>query len=264
MPTESNSETQTYTIQGNRVEFGNLPKRFEHGNLNSDPVYRLSPKVSLPMRLKTVACACLLVAATVGGARTLAAASPDCARWIKEYQQGLSRRAVLGKKHLVKAAHHLVVPKPHLQHVSTGPTRVRPPKLSPAEMLKRFKVLCGEDLPDEVLPVAFVPTGLEETLLPLVDTPGDNDTIAGLTGNGTPPPFTPLPPEGLPPSITPPITGVPPTSGLPPTTGFPPIIPPVTPITPSPVPEPGSFLLLLTGLGTIPVVMRMRRKARNA
>src|SRR3978361_74722 len=184
------------------------------------------------MRLRTVACACLLVAATVGGARTLAAASPDCARWIKEYQQGLSRHAVLGKKHLVKAVHHLVVPKPHLQRVSTAPNRVRPPKLSPAEMLKRFKVLCGEDLPDEVLPVAFVPTGLEDALIPGVDSPGDNDTLAGLTGNGTPPPFTPFPPEGGPPTTpttptTPPGTGTP-TGGLP---GGP-IIPPVTPIKP--------------------------------
>src|ERR1700712_2002307 len=172
------------------------------------------------MRIRTIACSCLLVAATVGGARTLAAASPDCARWIKEYQQGLSRRAVLGKKHLVKAAHHLVVPKPHLQHVSTAPTRVRPPKLSPAEMLKRFKVLCGEDLPDEVLPVAFVPTGLEDTLIPGADSPGDNDTTAGLPGNGAPPPFGALPPDTGQPTtpavpITPPGTGGTPIGGLP-------------------------------------------------
>ena len=214
------------------------------------------------MRVRTIACACLLVAASVGSAKTLAAASPDCARWIKEYQQGLARRAVLGKKHVVKAAHHLVVPRPHLQHASIPPSRVRTPKLSPAEMLKRFKVLCGEDLPDEVLPAAFVPTGLEESMIPEADNT-NNDQISQVTGNGTPPSFT----EDTPPSNT---TTTNPTGNQPPngttTTngGLPntPIIP--TPVVPSPVPEPGTLVLLLTGLGAIPFALRMRRKSKNA
>ena len=224
------------------------------------------------MRVRTIACACLLVAASVGGAKTLAAASPDCARWIKEYQEGLARRAVLGKKHVVKAAHRLVVPRPHLQLASSIPARVRPPKLSPAEMLKRFKVLCGEDLPDEVMPVAFVPTGLEDTLIPPADTPPE-DTLAGLTGNGLPPPFGPntpvvnvAPPNGAQP-IAPPLGGGTTNGGLPGSPIVPPTpatpITPVTPITPSPVPEPDTFVLLLTGLGSIPVVLSMRRRARK-
>ena len=212
------------------------------------------------MKVRTVACSCLLVAASVGGAKTLAAASPDCARWIKEYQQGLARRAVLGKKHVVRAAHHLVIPRPHLEHASMPSNHVRPPKLSPAEMLKRFKVLCGEDLPDEVLPAVFVPTGLEDTMIPSTDVP-DDDTLAGLTGNGAPSPFTPGAPDtpGAPP--VPPPTAPLPTGGT--TGGFPgtPIIPGTpTPVIPAPVPEPGSLLLLLTGLGTLPAVLRMRRK----
>ena len=211
------------------------------------------------MRVRTVACSCLLLAASVGGAKTLAAASPDCARWIKEYQQGLSRNAVLGKKHVVKAAHHLVIPHPHLQRASTVPGRVRPPKLSPAEMLKRFKVLCGEDLPDEVLPVAFVPTGLEDVMIPPTDMP-DSDTVAELTGNGTPPIFTPPVDNGTPPTQpTQPTNGGGPTNGGLPNT---PIVP-VTPITPSPVPEPGTFVLLLTGLATMPAAMRLRRRSKT-
>ncbi len=220
------------------------------------------------MKIRTVACSCLLVAASVGGAKTLAAASPDCARWIKEYQQGLARRAVLGKKHVVKAAHRLIVPRPHLQNASMPTGRVRPPKLSPAEMLKRFKVLCGEDLPDEVLPAAFVPTGLEDVLIPPADTPGDYDTLAGLPPEGGgPSPFAPGPPTDTPTTPNQPTT---PTNGAP-IGGFPttPIVPgtpvtPGTPVIPSPVPEPDTLVLLLTGLGTIPVVLRMRRKARNS
>ena len=208
------------------------------------------------MRVRTVACSCLLVAASVGGAKTLAAASPDCARWIKEYQQGLARRAVLGKKHVVKAAHHLIVPRPHLERASLPAGRVRPPKLSPAEMLKRFKVLCGEDLPDEVLPAVFLPTGLEDALLPENDLP-DNDTLAGLTGNGAPSPFTPdAPPNPATPPVPPPAT-----TGTTPNT---PIIPgSPTPVLPAPVPEPGTLVLLLTGLGTLPAVIRLRRRTHT-
>ena len=212
------------------------------------------------MRMRTIACSCLLVAASVGGAKTLAAASPDCARWIKEYQQGLTRRAVLGKKHVVKAAHRLIVPRPHLQNASMPTNRVRPAKLSPSEMLKRFKVLCGEDLPDEVLPAAFVPTGLEDAVIPPSDTPTDYDTLAGLPPGGAPfVPGTDTPPGATPPA-TPPVGGTPPGGG--PVTPIIPIAPatPVTPVTPSPVPEPDTLILLLTGIGTIPVVLRMRRK----
>ena len=214
------------------------------------------------MKMRTIACSCLLVAASVGGAKTLAAASPDCARWIKEYQQGLARRAVLGKKHVVKAAHHLVVPRPHLQRVSAPSGRVRPPKLSPAEMLKRFKVLCGEDLPDEVMPAAFIPTGLEDAMIPPIDAPTDFDTLAGLPQGGAPSPFTPGSPTngGGNPTGNQPVV---PTNGGGTTIGGLPTTPiiPSTPITPSPVPEPDSLILLLTGLGTVPFILRMRRRS---
>ena len=228
------------------------------------------------MKVRTVACSFLLVAASVGGAGTLAASAPDCARWIKEYQQGLAHRATSGKKHVVKAAHRLVVPKFRLQRASVQTGRVRPPKLSPAEMLKRFKVLCGEDLPDEVIQAQFLPTGLEDTMVPLAGTPAGNDTIAGLTGNGAPMPFGPVTSTGTGTGTPPAGTGTPqPGTG---TNGGPPIIPivPGSPGTPgvpppvvpppvvSPVPEPGTFALLLTGLGALPAVLRLRSKAKTA
>ena len=125
-------------------------------------------------------------------------------------------------------------------------------------MLKRFKVLCGEDLPDDVMPAEFVPTGLEDAFLPTMPTDdqppliddGGGRTFAPTT---TPPVIT---------STTPPATGT--TGGG--TGGFPttPIIPtvPTTPI--SPVPEPGTLWLLAAGsLGLIPVLRRRRTAAAD-
>lgn len=222
------------------------------------------------MRLRVLACSCLLVAVSVGGVKTLAS-SPDCARWIKEYQEGLAKRGALAKKHVVHAARRLHVP--HLRPArAIAPThRLRPAKLSPQEMLKRFRVLCGEDLPDDTMPVAFVPTGLEALVVPPVAFPD----VTPLTDIGQPVSFVPgseTPVQSAPTtttttttgSTTPPIivtdTGAPGGGTTPPatTTGVPPIITD-TPV-PSPVPEPTSLVLLLTGAaGTLPFVLRRRR-----
>ena len=116
-----------------------------------------------------------------------------------------------------------------------------------------------------------MPTGLEENLIPAVDTPADYDTLAGLPGTYGPSPFVPNGPTdtGGNPTGTQPV--LPTNGGGAPTGGLPaaPIIPtgpntPITPVTPiSPVPEPGTLVLLLTGLATIPFAVRMRRKART-
>lgn len=214
------------------------------------------------MRLRLLATSCLLVAVSAGGVKTLAA-SPDCARWIKEYQQGLAKRASGAKRHVVRAARHLGVPRAHVVHASMPVHRLHPAKLSPQEMLKRFRVLCGEDLPEDSVPVAFLPTGLEALLvppaLPVENLPvTDFSQPAPVTPGGT----APTPQATTPGTFTssPGIPIVVPGGGTSGGTGggTPPSLTPTTPVTtPSPVPEPSSLLLVLTAVaGAAPLLRR--------
>ncbi len=248
------------------------------------------------MRFRAIATSCLLIAVSAGSVTTLAA-NPDCSRWIREYQDALAKRSVLAKRHVVHAARHLIVPRPKLLRASAPVHKKYTPKLSPAEMLKRFKILCGEDLPDDTMPAEFIPTGLEAELVqptfpdagplddtgitPVTFTPA---TPAAVTGPATPvatatplpsAPFTPFVPVA--PSI--PATGTTTTgtgttgtgttgtgttgTG---TTGTGTTGTGTTGTTPSPVPEPSTLVLLLTGgsLGIMPAVLRRRRRLRQA
>lgn len=217
------------------------------------------------MRFRIIASSCLLIAVSAGGVKTLAA-SPDCARWIRDYQQGLSKRAALTKKHVVHAAKRLHVPRPKMLYANAPVHRKRSPKLSPQEMLKRFRVLCGDDLPDEPISVSFVPASLDALLIPPASF---SDYGTPLTGVGGPVSFAATPPSGAVTTPDQPITGgtpglpVIPTPVIPVIPGTPtpvPVTPTPVPVTPSPVPEPGSIILMLTGaLGAIPLVRRRLR-----
>ncbi len=234
------------------------------------------------MRFRAIATSCLLIAISAGSVTTLAA-NPDCSRWIREYQDALAKRSVAAKRHVVHAALHLGVPRPKLLLASVPTHKKYTPKLSPAEMLKRFKILCGEDLPDDAIPAEFIPTGLETELVqpafpdaaPLGDTGITPVTFAPVTpavvtGPATPVAATPMPLAPFTPfvPVAPSIPGTSTTgtgttgtgtSGTG-TTGT------DTGTTPSPVPEPSTLILLLTGgsLGVMPAILRRRRRLRQS
>ncbi len=241
------------------------------------------------MRLRAIATSCLLIAVSAGSVTTLAA-NPDCSRWIREYQEALAKRSVHAKRHVVRAARHLVVPRPHLLRASVPAHKKYTPRLTPAEMLKRFKILCGEDLPDDATPVQYIPTSLEANLVPpaFTDTPALPDvdgvpvTFApatpipaatpgqAVTPGATPAPFVPVAPAI--PVVAPPGTttgtgttgtgttgtGTTGTTGTTTGTG--------TTTTPSPVPEPNTFILLVTGamMGVLGLILRRHRTAARA
>ena len=187
-------------------------------------------------------------------------ASTDCQKWLADYKKTLAEKTtpekLLAAKHRARAyAHRKIVqltsapvsaPKPHPTRISS----VRP-HLTPAQMLKRFDLLCGD------LPVDPTPQVLDARMAPdefisemsmggPVDSEGvpeDNSLIAV----NEPPSFTssasvPDTPPGSPYAPPPygPVFGGPGKSGGP---GTPPPVPPPV----APVPEPGSLFLMLTG-----------------
>lgn len=230
------------------------------------------------MRRPTIILGFVLLAAT---AATGVSASTDCQRWLKEYKESIAKanaaRRLLRAKHRLQ---HLVKPK-MVRVAKPQTTKPHPmhPRLSRAEMLRRFEVECGE-LPQEQLltrmlvqpegPSEYVSgRGLPEEMLGL-DEPTD---FLGLLEPVDAPSFlstTALPPGTSGGGIT-----IPPgfpgvgggggnggggngggggtggdTGGTPGGGGG------TTPVTP--VPEPESIVLMLTGLAGVAGVVRRR------
>ena len=161
-------------------------------------------------------------------------ASTDCSRWLAEYKQGiLQRRAT---RHLRAAKYRLtaLVHKPEPVH--RYPTRHR---MSPLESLRRFQIDCGDldETPPPPTSGAVIPPLPVEPTLALVN-------------------FPEAPPELPPPSQPSLIAEVPPLINI-----------PITPVEnlPAPIvtPEPGSFLLVLSGTLFGMEVVRRRSKGSN-
>ena len=162
-------------------------------------------------------------------------ASTDCSRWLAEYKQGILQR---------RAAHRLRAAKYRLVTMVHKPAPVHPHpmqhRLSPLESLRRFQIDCGDlEQPPPPLSAAVVPPApLEPRLVPL-----SFPTEA--------PPELPAPTEPVLTAEVPPLIDV-----------------PVTPVVqnipaPGTIPEPGSFVLVLSGAGLAAEMIRRQGKGRR-
>ncbi len=187
-------------------------------------------------------------------------ASTDCQKWLADYKKALAEKTstqkLLAAKHRARAyAHRKIVQLTTPATPHPTPTRVSSvrPHLTPAQMLKKFDLLCGD------LPVEPTPQVLDARMAPdefisevSMGGPVDMDTAPGddtLLAENAPPAYDGPPANTEVPSSGPyyPVFGPAPGiggGGVPPI--VPPVIPPVVPPV-APVPEPGSIVLLLTG-----------------
>lgn len=218
----------------------------------------------------------LLLVSLVSASATGVRASTDCERWFVAYKQQLAHAQSIQRVEAARRRARLYAKRKLAGYIKPNPAnkpqvpRRRP--MSRDETLRHFNLACGV-LPDET---SDQPLVSEETPVefafeqPLDDVLGlipedDGDVIAS---NDAPPPFVPAdnggpPSEGGPPMYYPPFGGPggfttpggpPGTSGTPPcttacggTTSTPPV-----------VPEPGSYVFLLTGLAAAAGVVKRR------
>ena len=161
-------------------------------------------------------------------------ASTDCSRWVSEYKQGVMQRKAARRLRSAKFRLTAMVHKPAPPHLL--PARK---KMNPLESLRRFQIDCGDlGEPDTPLSAAVLP--------PLPPVPLDPKFV--MVNFEEPMPELPPPSDAL---IA--VATVPPLLNVP--------IAPVMSAYLAPIvtPEPGTFLLVLSGAGVFGYIARRRR-----
>ncbi len=158
-------------------------------------------------------------------------ASTDCSRWLAEYKQGVMQRKAARRLRSAKFRLTALVHKPAPPHLL--PARKR---MNPLESLRRFQIDCGDlGEPDTPLNAAILPP------LPL-------DPKFTMVSFGEPVPELPPPMDAL---VT--VGTVPPLMDVP-------VLPVISAsLVPIITPEPGTFLLVLSGAGAFGYLARRRR-----
>ena len=209
------------------------------------------------------------------------AAQTDCQRWWKEYREALAHTPAVHRiRHVRHRAHRaariklatLVHPRRH-PAPKVLPARRRP-RANRSEMLHALDFACGElpstddaELLDLTQPASFF-ADVDFPNQPVESLPVDSGPIA-LAEVPQYPGTTVNQPSGAPPIFGPPIGPVYGPGGLPvypstpggPTSPTLPSNPNVPPVPESPVPEPGSIALVLTG--ALGAAGTMRRRMRS-
>jgi hypothetical protein len=206
----------------------------------------------------------LLLVLFVSASATCVNASTDCERWFVAYRRELAHTRALQRIAAAKRRAKLYAKRKIAGYVAPKPKpRLVPakgPRMTRTQTLHHFELACGV-LPEEqadgpLLAGETPPPFHSERPLDQLDTlPNSFDDV--IAANDVPPPpqgggsYPDYPSGGGPPVYTPgfggPGGGAP--SGGPPGTGttVPPSAPPTTPGGPA-VPEPSSYVLMLTGI----------------
>ena len=198
----------------------------------------------------------LLLVLFVGVSATCVNASTDCERWYIAYRSELAHARSLQRIAAAKRRARLYAQRKLAGYVPPKPKVVlaRSPRRTRKQTLQHFELACGvlpEDSEDKPLiaeetPVPFDEHPLNDGIDPLPTALGDmiaQNDVPSFTNESSPS----FPSAGGPPVFTPPFTG-----GL--------TLPPGPPIPPPVVPEPSSYILMLTGMAGMVGTVRRRFK----